>query len=111
MDRLYRVADLLTDRPSPKPPDLCPEEELESRPLLPSPLPAPALWAVVGSLTWTKKWTFEHFVKKKRRKVVSATFLQHGLEVVLDLLSSCRAEPWLLLLSYRLQSVWVLGNI
>ena len=74
LDRLYRVADLLTDRPSPKPPDMTTEEEVEPQPLL-SQLLAPALWAVVGSLTWTKKWTFEHFVKKKWRKVAFTTFL------------------------------------
>jgi len=63
LDRLYAVADLLTDRPDPKPPDF---EKTTSPPVtvglvcLGSSLP--------GKLTWTKKWQFEHFVKRRRRK-------------------------------------------
>merc|ERR1719205_333876 len=63
LDRLYAVADLLNDRPDPKPPDF---ENTTSPPVtvglvcLGSSLP--------GKLTWTKKWQFEHFVKRRRRK-------------------------------------------
>lgn len=66
LDKLYAVADLLSDRPEPKPPD---SEKV------PSP-PVPVMVGLVslgfsmpGKPTWTKKWQFEHFVKRRRRKV------------------------------------------
>merc|ERR1712127_219642 len=81
LDRLYHVADLLTDRPETKPPDP------------PSPQADPVVseiseisdkswgfsWAL-GDPTWTKKWLFQFFVKKKRRKV-TMTFLQLRSEI------------------------------
>jgi len=64
LDKLYAVADLLTDRPEPKPPD--PEN-------IPSPTVMVGLvslgFSMSGKPTWTKKWQFEHFVKRRRRKV------------------------------------------
>merc|ERR1712218_522513 len=54
LDRLYEVADLLTERPTPEPPD---PQEIPSRGLVGLKLP------------WTRKWIFQLFVKKRRRKI------------------------------------------
>merc|ERR1712183_1212648 len=60
LDRLYEVADLLTERPSPEPPD--PTQALSR--VRPTPLEG-----LLGrKLAWTRKWTFQLFVKKRRRK-------------------------------------------
>ena len=58
LDRLYAVVDLLTDRPEPKPPD---SENPTSQPNM-------AAFACWVNQTWTKKWSFEHFIKRRRRK-------------------------------------------
>merc|ERR1711970_1515906 len=60
LDRLYEVADLLIERPSPEPPD--PTQALSR--VRPTPLEG-----LLGrKLAWTRKWTFQLFVKKRRRK-------------------------------------------
>merc|ERR1712025_817259 len=64
LDKLYAVADLLTDRPEPKPPD----SEKLTRPSVIVVLVSLGT-SMPGNLTWTKKWQFEHFVKRRRRKV------------------------------------------
>merc|ERR1712039_802223 len=57
---LYEVADLLTERPTPEPPD---PQEITSRAL------NEPLRGLVGlKLPWTRKWIFQLFVKKRRRK-------------------------------------------
>merc|ERR1711944_362167 len=58
LDRLYEVADLLTERPSPEPPDPAPSRVQ----------PAPLEGLLGRKLAWTRKWTFQLFVKKRRRK-------------------------------------------
>merc|ERR1712098_657458 len=63
LDKLYAVADLLTDRPEPKPPD----SEKLTRPSIIVVLVSLGT-SMPGNLTWTKKWQFEHFVKRRRRK-------------------------------------------
>jgi len=61
LDRLYEVADLLTERPTPEPPD---PQEIPSRAL------NEPLRGLVGlKLPWTRKWIFQLFVKKRRRKI------------------------------------------
>ena len=65
LDRLYAVADLLTDRPEPKPPD---SENPTSQPPMVG-LVSLGRICTPGAPTWTKKWTFEHFVKRRRRKL------------------------------------------
>merc|ERR550539_488917 len=60
LDRLYEVADLLIDRPSPEPPDPT-QALLRVR-------PAPLEGLLGRKLAWTRKWTFQLFVKKRRRK-------------------------------------------
>merc|ERR1719348_1524762 len=60
LDRLYEVADLLTERPSPEPPD--------STQALLRVRPAPLEGLLGQKLAWTRKWTFQLFVKKRRRK-------------------------------------------
>merc|ERR1712099_46194 len=66
LDRLYEVADLLTERPTPEPPD---PQEIPSRAL------NEPLRGLVGlKLPWTRKWIFQLFVKKRRRKFSSLTF-------------------------------------
>merc|ERR1719193_2314269 len=63
LDRLYEVADLLTERPSPEPPD--PTQALSR--VRPTPLEG-----LLGlKLPWTRKWIFQLFVKKRRRKISS----------------------------------------
>jgi len=66
LDRLYEVADLLTERPTPEPPD---PQEIPSRAL------NEPLRGLVGlKLPWTRKWIFQLFVKKRRRKMSTLTF-------------------------------------
>merc|ERR1719500_2277898 len=60
LDRLYEVADLLIERPSPEPPD--PTQALSRV------RPAPLEGLLGRKLAWTRKWTFQLFVKKRRRK-------------------------------------------
>lgn len=60
LDRLYEVADLLTERPSPEPPDPTPAQSRVQ--------PAPLEGLLGRKLAWTRKWTFQLFVKKRRRK-------------------------------------------
>merc|ERR1711936_1329913 len=60
LDRLYEVADLLTERPSPEPPD--PTQALSRV------RPVPLEGLLGRKLAWTRKWTFQLFVKKRRRK-------------------------------------------
>merc|ERR1711934_972238 len=60
LDRLYEVADLLIERPSPEPPDPI-QALLRVR-------PAPLEGLLGRKLAWTRKWTFQLFVKKRRRK-------------------------------------------
>merc|ERR1712037_559295 len=60
LDRMYEVADLLIDRPSPEPPDPT-QALLRVR-------PAPLEGLLGRKLAWTRKWTFQLFVKKRRRK-------------------------------------------
>merc|ERR1712004_952568 len=53
LDRLYEVADLLTERPTPEPPD---PQEIPSRAL------NEPLRGLVGlKLPWTRKWIFQIF--------------------------------------------------
>merc|ERR1712059_216726 len=63
LDRLYSVADLLTERPEPKPPDPPPKF------VRPKVGRTAQVSTEPGAPTWTKKWTFEHFVKRRRRKL------------------------------------------
>ena len=66
LDRLYEVADLLTERPTPEPPD---PQEIPSRAL------NEPLRGLVGlKLPWTRKWIFQLFVKKRRRKISTQIF-------------------------------------
>ena len=66
LDRLYEVADLLTERPTPEPPD---PQEIPSRAL------NEPLRGLVGlKLPWTRKWIFQLFVKKRRRKMSTLIF-------------------------------------
>jgi len=66
LDRLYEVADLLTERPTPEPPD---PQEIPSRAL------NEPLRGLVGlKLPWTRKWIFQLFVKKRRRKISTLIF-------------------------------------
>jgi len=65
LDRLYAVADLLTDRPEPKPPD---SDNTTYRPIV-VVLVSLGLITSPGKPTWTKKWTFDHFIKRRRRKM------------------------------------------
>jgi len=66
LDKLYAVADLLSDRPEPKPPD---SEKVPSPPV-PDMVGLVSLgFSTPGKPSWTKKWQFEHFVKRRRRKV------------------------------------------
>ena len=66
LDRLYEVADLLTERPTPEPPD--PQE-------IPPRAPDEPLRGLVGlKLPWTRKWIFQLFVKKRRRKMSTLIF-------------------------------------
>merc|ERR1711936_98146 len=60
LDRLYEVADLLTERPSPEPPDPIKSSSRVR--------PAPLEGLLGRKLAWTRKWTFQLFVKKRRRK-------------------------------------------
>merc|ERR1712037_512494 len=60
LDRLYEVADLLIERPSPEPPD--PTQALSRV------RPAPLEGLLGRKLACTRKWTFQLFVKKRRRK-------------------------------------------
>merc|ERR1719493_20573 len=65
LDKLYAVADLLSDRPEPKPPD---SEKVPSPPV-PDMVGLVSLgFSTPGKPSWTKKWQFEHFVKRRRRK-------------------------------------------
>merc|ERR1712156_1371172 len=58
LDRLYEVADLLTERPTPDPQEI------------PSGALNEPLRGLVGlKLPWTRKWIFQLFVKKRRRKI------------------------------------------
>merc|ERR1711972_359960 len=66
LDRLYEVADLLTERPTPEPPD---PQEIPLRAL------NEPLRGLVGlKLPWTRKWIFQLFVKKRRRKISTQIF-------------------------------------
>merc|ERR1719167_376905 len=65
LDRLYCVADLLTDRPESKPPDT--DSAPDPKPPQVGSVFSPEV--LMRKPTWTKKWTFEHFVKRKRRKI------------------------------------------
>merc|ERR1719436_1020357 len=65
LDRLYEVADLLTERPTPEPPD--PQE-------IPRALNEPLRRLVGLKLPWTRKWIFQLFVKKRRRKISTLIF-------------------------------------
>merc|ERR1712179_198826 len=74
LDRLYCVADLLIDRPESKPPDLDPAPDPKP-PQVGSVSTRTTAWEVlVGKPTWTKKWSFEHFVKRRRRKSFEGFF-------------------------------------
>merc|ERR1711956_130114 len=53
-------ADLLIERPTPEPPD--PTQALSRV------RPAPLEGLLGRKLAWTRKWTFQLFVKKRRRK-------------------------------------------
>merc|ERR1712107_546159 len=65
LDRLYEVADLLTERPLPEPPDPTPAPSRV--------LPAPLVGLLGWKLAWTRKWTFQLFVKKRRKNGVPST--------------------------------------
>merc|ERR1712080_426919 len=86
LDRLYCVADLLTERPELKPPDCEPDPKPPWIGPAVVPPTVPNLGRVVDKPTWTKKWTFEHFVKKRRRKLTRTLILFHMK--IIDLSSS-----------------------
>merc|ERR1719323_2840863 len=73
LDGLYAVADLLLDyRPEPKPPDI--DIDTVTNPLPPRlvrgshVIGARVFLTISSPATFTKKWSFDQFVKRRRKK-------------------------------------------
>jgi len=64
LDGLYAVADLINDRPEFKPNDKTYRNTVEDSLILMCYI----CIELVSYFLWTKKWAFEHFVKRKRKK-------------------------------------------
>jgi len=78
LDGLYAVADLLLDyRPEPKPPDididtvtnLLPPRRLRGGHVI----GARVFLTISSPATFTKKWSFDHFIKRRRKKLGNIT--------------------------------------